>query len=332
MSYVQALVPSEHASNHVLVLPEAPGHPPLTEQAEAWFADVRWLKEPQAAAAARPMRGARFRGMAAPQEDLRPGPGVLGIGTEHGAAGPFPVAAQVAPQVGIEGPASAYALGRVDGMFDRRGARPASLEDRDGIARAFAAGLPEGEELRLVQFGVAVARKRAGALLADGRQLLRPDPASAVDLTLYSPQPMASADLLGLLRSLVATADAPSPGAADGAYRLVAATPYDGAITVDAERVDRVPRALAGLDWREYGPHAFRVGWSPQDPVELQLEQASGVHVIARSRMRALVARLMLLLQTRLGGVVVDDGAFVASTAEIEGRTDERRTTARAWV
>ncbi|GAA4723724.1 hypothetical protein GCM10023216_11750 [Isoptericola chiayiensis] len=333
MSYVQALVPPQHAANHVLVLPDG-GGPSVVELASAWFADVRWLREPQAATTAAPIRGARFRGMAA-SESRSAGPGVLGIGAEHGAAGPFPVAAEVAPQAGLDRAASAYALGRVDGMIDRRQGPPAVTDDRDGIARAFAAGLPEGEELRLVQFGVAAARKLGGSLLADGRHLLRPDPTATVDLTLYSAHPIAPADLLGLLRSQVATADlADERTAPDGSrtYRAVAATPYDGTITAEVEHVDRVPRALADLDWREYGPHVVRVGWTPQDPYELQVEQPSGVHVIARARMRAMVARLVLLLQARLGGVVVDDGAFVATTAEIERRTDEQRTASRAWV
>ncbi|WP_407319404.1 hypothetical protein UQW22_03220 [Isoptericola halotolerans] len=334
MSYVQTLVPPEHASNHVLVVPDSWGPARVRGLADAWFPDVHWLKEPQSDTEPRPMAGARFRGMAT-EASRPPGPGVLGVGAQHGAAGPFPVPEALSPQVGLSGPAAAYALGRVDGMFDARAGRPATTDDRDGISRAFAAGLPEGEELRLVQWGVAVARKAGGVLLADGRQLLHPDPAGAVDLALYAAHPVGSGDLLGLLRSLVATAEVEvEETAADGTTRcrLVARTPYDGVILVEAERVDRVPRAMAGLDWREYGPHAYRVSWVPQDAYELELERPSGVHVIARARMRAMVARLALLLHARAGGTIVDDGAFLATVAEVERRTDDQRTTARAWI
>jgi hypothetical protein len=333
MSYVQTLVPPEHTSNHVLVVPEVWGPARVRGLADAWFPDVRWHREPAADTGPRPMAGARFRGMAAGTST--PGPGVLGVGAEHGAVGPFPVVETTAPQVGLAGRAAAYALGRVDGMLDARGGRPATGDDRDGIVRAFAAGLPDGEELRLVQWGVAVARRCGGVLLADGRQLLQPDPAASVDLTLYAAHPVGDEELLVLLRSLVATAEVEPRGAgADGTTRsrLTARTPYDGVITLEAGRVDRVPRAMASLDWREYGPHAYRMSWQPQDAYELQVEQPSGVHVIARGRMRALVARLALLLHARTGGAVVDDGAFLATTAEIERRTEDHRSTSRAWI
>ncbi|WP_277207626.1 hypothetical protein [Isoptericola croceus] len=334
MSFVQTLVPPEHASNHVLVVPDAWVPARLKGLADAWFPEVRWLEEPVAETGARPMGGARFRGMASGHVE-QVGPGSLGIGNEHRAAGPFPVAEELSPQIELTGGAAAYALGRLDGMLDVRAGRPATTDDRDGIARAFAAGLPEGEELRLVQWGVAVARKSGGVVLADGRQLLHPDPTSAVDLALFAAHPVPPAELLGLLRSLIATADTePGPPAPDGTARsrLVARTPYDGMITVEAERVERVPRALVGLDWRDYGPHAYRVAWVPQVPYELSLEEPSGVHVIARSRMRAVVARFALLLHAKVGGAFVDDGAFVATTGEIEARADDQRAPSRAWV
>ncbi|WP_402373431.1 hypothetical protein [Isoptericola rhizosphaerae] len=333
MSYTQTLVPPEHATNHLLVVPEVWGPDRVRSLADAWFPEVRWLKEPRAEVDPRARGGARFRGMAAAPEP-QVGPGVLGVGDEHGAAGPFAVSESQSPQAGLTGRAAVYALGRVDGTPDARVGRPATTEDRDGIARVFAAGLPDGEELRLVQWGVAVARKTGGVLLADGRQLLHPDPTSAVDLTLYAVHPLPPSELLGLLRSVVATADEeppPAPGAAP--VRLAARTPYDGTVVVESERVDRVPRALVDLDPTEYGPHAYRMVWVPQDPYELGLEQPSGVHVIARSRMRAMIARLTLLLHAKVGGAMVDDGAFLATTAEIERRTSEdQRASSRAWV
>ncbi|MDO8150331.1 hypothetical protein [Isoptericola sp. b408] len=336
MSYVQALVPPEHVSNHLLVLPDATEVATVRRLAESWFSDARWLKEPEARSGPQPMRGARFRGMAAAAPDPRDvGPGVLGIGAEHGVAGPFTGPAEVAAQLGMTGPVRVFALGRVDGTFDRRGPRPASPDDRDGVARAFAAGLPEDDELRLVQWGVAVARKLGGLLLADGRELLRPDPAGSVDLRLFSANPIGAADLLALLRSVVATAEheaeTPEPDGSTS-HRLVARTPYDGSIVLDAWQVDRVPRALVDVDVNDYGPFAVEVRWVPQDPYELRLEQPSGVHVIARNRMRATVARLALLMHARSGGVLVDDGAFVATTAEVDRRVDEERSPTRAWV
>jgi hypothetical protein len=185
-----------------------------------------------------------------------------------------------------------------------------------------------------VRWAVAVARKRGGVVLADGRQVLRPDPSGAVDLTLFSAHPVAAGDMLALLRSLVATAQVEAEETEpDGGtrYRLVGATPYDGALVVQSQRVERVPRALDALGWREYGPFAHQIAWRPHDPYELQAEQPSGVHVIARFRMRAMVARMALLLHSRAQGVLLDDGGFVATAAEIERRTDGVGPVA-AWV
>jgi hypothetical protein len=331
MSYLQALVPAEYSSNHLLVLPGATAAGALSELADAWFGGVQWLREPRVVDVTRRATGARFRGMAVTEES-RTEPGVLGVGAEHGVAGPFPVPPELSPAAGLTGPATAFALGRVDGTFDTRTSRPESYDDRDGIARAFAAGLPEGEELRLVQWGVAVARKLGGVVLADGRLVLRPDPAGAVDLTVFGARPIAAPDLLGLFRAQVATAEA-DPAAPPGTTRLLGRTPYDGTVVVEAELVDRVPRALAAVDRADYGPYAARIVWVPQDPYELRVESPSGVHAIARARMRAVVARLALHVQSVVGGVMVDDGAFVATTAEVERRTAEQTPgTVRAWV
>ncbi|AEG43086.1 hypothetical protein [Isoptericola variabilis] len=334
MSYVQALVPAEHASKHLLVLPEgAPAS--LPDLAGAWFADVGWLHEPVQESRPRRIAGARFRGVqSAAAPAAPPGPGRLSVGAEHCADGPFPVTADQVAHLGLTGPGQVWALGRADGMVDVRGARPGTYDDRDGIARAFASALPEGEELRLVQWAVAVARKVGGAVLADGRQVMRPDPSGAVDLSLYSAHPVGAGDMLAALRTLVATAQLEAEETApDGStrYRLVGATPYDGALVVQAERVERVPRALVTLDWREYGPFAYHLGWRPHDPYELQVEQPSGVHVIARARMRSMVARLALLLHSRVHGTLVDDAGFVATAQEVGRRTDDAAPT-RAWV
>jgi hypothetical protein len=331
MSILEQLLPAEHAASHVLVLPEV-ASAALPGLAGAWFADAGWEREPAQESRTRRTVGARFRGSAPAEVEVAPGR--LRLGAEHRADGPFAVPAEHAAELGLPGPAQAWALGRADGGQDARGPRPSTYDDRDGIVRAFAAGLPVDEELRVVQWAVAVARREGGVVLADGRTRLAPDPASAVDLSLFSRQALSAADLLAVLRSLVATADVESQEATpDGAgrCRLVGPTPYDGALVVTAERAERVPRSLAALDPGRYGPFAYHLAWWPQDPYELQVEQPSGVHVIARARMRAMVARLALLVQGRAGGVLVDDGGFVASVVDVERRTDER-TGGHAWV
>jgi hypothetical protein len=59
--------------------------------------------------------------------------------------------------------------------------------DPTGLSRAFPRGLPHREEGRMVDFLLAVARRLCGAArFADSGVVLEPDPASAVDLTVYS--------------------------------------------------------------------------------------------------------------------------------------------------
>ncbi|MCP2265042.1 hypothetical protein ACFQHV_11675 [Promicromonospora thailandica] len=336
MTFLAGVIPAEHASGHILVLPSTHGPVAVSELAAAWFSEVEWLREPSRTVGSRRMAGARFRGMAQPDALV---PGVLRLGEGYVATGPFEVGEASLAELEIRATAAeAYSVARGDGLRDVRGAAPTSYDDRDGIARAFPHALPQGEELRLVQWMVAAARKTGGGVLADGRQPLVPDPAGSVDLGLYSAHPLQPADVLPMLRSLIATADVtvdrPTP---DGSphYQLVGSTAYDGSIVVDVERVDRVPRALGSLDWRSYGPFAYRMSWMPADPYELELEHPSGLHVIARARMRASLARLAVSLQSRIAGILVDDGGFIADAQELEGRNDPTTGSApgaRAWV
>lgn len=185
-----------------------------------------------------------------------------------------------------------------------------------------------------MQWAVATARKVGGGVVVDGRQPLVPDPAGSVNLALYAGQPLPPADVLQMLRSLIATAEVSADRrTTDGSprYTLTGGTPYDGSLVVDVDRVDRVPRALAPLDWQDYGPFAYRMSWAPADPYELELERPSGLHAIARARMRASVARLAATLQSRVGGVLVDDGGFVATPDELAGRNDPTAG-GGAWV
>ena len=336
MTSLAGLIPEAHASGHLLILPSTNGPVTFSKLAAAWFADVVWFREPSRAVAARRMAGARFRGVTQPDPVT---PGVMSLGERHIVTGPFEVGAPSLARLGIFATtAEVYSVARSDGARDVRGAVPTSYEDRDGIARAFSQALPQGEELRIVQWMVAVARKTGGGVLADGRHLLVPDPAASVDLSLYAAHALLPGDVLPMLRSLIATADVSAEQVtSDGSprYTLVGGSAYDGSLVVDVQHVDRVPRALGSLDWRRYGPFAYRLTWMPADPYELELERASGLHAIARARMRASLARLAATLQSRIGGTLVDEGGFIAAPEELGGRNDFTVGAApgwRAWV
>ncbi|MFB7800358.1 hypothetical protein [Isoptericola sp. NPDC056134] len=334
MARVTALVPAEHTSDHVLVVPRpagdggGPGHD-LPELAAAWFDDVGWLTPPSAAGPSRTGGGARFHGVRAA---ARPSAGVLRLGEEHRATGPFPLDADAAAALGCAHPAEAWALGRADGALDVRGGRPGVHDDRDGIARAFAAALPVGEELRVVGWAVAVARRVSGLLLADGRQVLHPDPGAAVDLAVWPARPVPAGELLEVVRAVVATSTLEAVPGGPG-HRVLARTPYDGDLVVTQEAAGRLPRALADRSWPDEVPATVvRLAWRPQDPYELGVSDPSGLHVIARDRARALLARAATLLHGRAGGAVVDDAGFEVTAPELELRRAAPTPGARAWV
>lgn len=330
---VAGLVPDAHAGAHLLALPRSRGaaRTPVDALARAWFADAAWTSPPGGGGAARPMAGARFRGVV---PDGVVAPGELRLADGARAVGPFPLTpAQTQALDLAAGAAEAFAL-HVDDPAPRQ--VPAVADDRDGLARAFAAGLPQGLELQVLGWAVAAARRVGGAVVADGRTVLTPDAASGVDLTLYSAQVLGPDDALGVLRTTVPSARVvavhPRPdGLAE--YVLSGETPYDGAVRLWARRVPQVPLALGALDWREHGPHAYGVTWVPPDPFELEVERPSGLHVIARSRARVLVARLAAMLQGRLAGALVDDGGFVVRDLDLDERLTPAATpTTQFWV
>ena len=321
-------VPAERTAGHLLVVPAATGPAELAGLAAAWFDDAGWLTPPPAPAVPPPPSlGARLRGLRRPPEPA-PGPAVLRLGGEHRATGPSEVGPAGSGAHGVVAPAAAWVLDRLDGQPDVRGPRPATYDDPDGIARTFAAGLPTRAELEVVRWAVAVARRAGGALLADGREPLRPDPSSGVDLTLWTSRVLTPADLLAAVRTLVATARPAQDGSVGADYRVVAATPYDGATVVDVVRAEGWPRPVVGEQGRAV---AYRVRWAPQDAEELLVERPSGVHLIARARTRVLHARLAQELCRRVGGTVVDDDGFVVTPQALDARLAEVPG-ARAWV
>ncbi|MCB7135044.1 hypothetical protein [Cellulosimicrobium marinum] len=331
---VAGLVPEAHAGAHLLALPRsrATARVPLDALARAWFPDAAWTTAPGGGGPARPMAGARFRGVV-PDDAVRPGELHLAEGVR--AVGPFPLSGPQTQALDLaSGAAEAFAL-----VLDApapRGAPTAVPDDRDGLARAFAGGLPTGAELQTVAWAVAAARRTGGAVVVDGTTVLTPDPTSGVDLVLFTAQVLTPEEGLGVLRTVVPSAvvtehhprhDGPAAFAASGD------TPYDGAVRLAMQRVPEVPLALGGLDWREYGPYAYRLSWGPADPYELELERPSGLHVIARGRARVLVARLAAVLHGRVGGTLVDDGGFVVRDLDLDERlTPATAPTTHFWV
>ncbi len=225
----------------------------------------------------------------------------------------------VAPDVALTGPhpldgAAARALGLPARDLDLYGL-PVATPDGAAVSPALVAG-----------WATAAARRTGGGILpADRRQVVVPDPASALDLTLWSPVPLAAQDAVPLVRpalsgSRLGLTGTPAQGGAPGGFSLTATYEYDGAVVVKLSRSDEVPVVLSTLDWREHGPWGYHVTWLPPDPAELVVEHPSQVHVVARQRVAPGIARVAATLWRAAGGTVVDAGGFVVSAAELDER------------
>jgi hypothetical protein len=165
-----------HEARHLLILPADVDAEEVETLAVSRFASARWELLPEGVQPVLPVR------KAAPDA-----PGVLRISRHSTVTGPYAPLASFGPDAAM--------------VFDvvcprERGSSPlVGGGDRDGIARAFPAGVPMRAEERTVTWLVAAARRLGGSLRldvgnpdADGGAgiLVQPDPEAAVDLCVYS--------------------------------------------------------------------------------------------------------------------------------------------------
>jgi hypothetical protein len=301
MNLAAVALPVSLTDKHVLVVPRGTD---VVALAAAWFPDAAWSRAPVPAGAAGRMTGARFRGMAT--QPAGAAVGLLRLDAAAALEGPAPLGAGAGRELG---------LGHRD-------------VDAYGLVPADPAVPLQGAVLDLVTgWLVAAARRCGGAILpADRARVVVPDPAVAVDLTLWSAVPMSVHEAVPLIRpalhgARVGAGELPSQAyAPEGAFSVTAVFEYDGAVTVRANRSADVPMVLSTLDWREYGPWAYHVVWQPTSPEELSLDQPSPLHVIARSRVSPGIARATAALWRAVGGSVVDSGGFLVTPEELRER------------
>ncbi|OLT51000.1 hypothetical protein BJF88_01950 [Cellulosimicrobium sp. CUA-896] len=164
-----------HQARHLLGVPGDVLVDELETLALSRFAGARWDVAPVGAEPLVP-----------PARTASPGqPGVLRTSRHSTLTGPYSPAGAGLP------PGTALVL---DVVCPReRGEAPyPGGGDRDGVGRAFPAGLPVREEERVVTWLVAAARRLGGSVRTDVGHpaspgvVLTPDPGAAVDMSLYS--------------------------------------------------------------------------------------------------------------------------------------------------
>lgn len=173
---------SDLVGRHLLVLPPDVGHDEVETLALSRFPRASWEVEPTSIPP-RPTGGAR--GL----RNLTPPPGVLRLSRLTTLVGPYTLDRGATTSLGL--PASAGLVYVLHAPVERGDAPWPGGGDRDGLARAFPDGLPVRDEERNVRWLVDVARRLGGAVRIAphaGRDatLLVPDPAAAVDLTVWT--------------------------------------------------------------------------------------------------------------------------------------------------
>lgn len=291
------VLPTAVAGHDCLAIPS---HRNIVALASARYEKPHWVVTPEEAQAlseqqTRGSGGARFRGAAAAVETVDP-------------------EFALSDTVRLRGP---FALG----------SRDAQLCGLLAIDHSIYV-LPElsGEELVAMRsWALAVAKHCWGSVIQASGTVLRPDPESLVDLRLYSPDPQPMSAVAEVVRSALPRVQAYQD--TDGTEALYTTLEYDGTIVIRRSRATRdLPPALATVDWREYGPHIYEVSWIPPDPEELNQDEPSSLHLIARRRAAPLVARAIAKLRERFEGTVLDLEDFMVKPDDLQARAMGKHT------
>ena len=171
------LLDVDSGRQHVLALPGEVGPEVVEILARSRFPRAAW----QAAVAAARRSGS-------PGTRGRPTPvAVLRLSRLSTVLGPYTVDRDMTTQTGLP-TGTAYLI---DAPVERGGRPWSGGGDRNGLRRAFPEGLPVRDEARVLDWAIAVARRLGGAVRTAGPHgfpgvLLTPDPAAAVDLTVWS--------------------------------------------------------------------------------------------------------------------------------------------------
>jgi hypothetical protein len=300
-----------------------PVHVDVLGLARAWFPDAAWEVEPvsDATAAARvlPLRGARFRGLAAQPEAV---PGVLRLTGGHVLTGPHPLTAEdtvtyVLPPRHVDAFVLRASVAEAEPGHPRPGRGGGPVEGRADGPRLPGHAVPDPQDTdRVHAWLVAAARRARGAVVNQSAgPAVVPDSGRSVDRTLFSAHPLAPHHALAIVRTVLVQAVVRSaplvPEGAPLGWTIATETPYDGTVEVILARVGALPPALQQLPWRDSGPCAYSVRWVSGSPEDQESEHPSPLHLVARARIAPLVARVAAALEQAVEGTLLDEDGFV---------------------
>ncbi|WP_454293300.1 hypothetical protein [Salana multivorans] len=195
---------------------------------------------------------------------------------------------------------------------------------------AFGDRHPIGLERQVLDVLLASARRLAGAVRTSSGVVVEPDPAAAVDVTLYSPtwlDPAAAAAVLEphlpgieILRGVEdeALARLDGYGAEWSPPRSDSANDDAGgaqvSLTLHVEAAEVIPAPLADAEWTSGGVIIYRLQWQAEPE---QREPVSRVGRRRRERARAAVAAAAQALHEAAGGELLDEDEFLLDPTDL---------------
>ncbi|HZK06420.1 MAG TPA: hypothetical protein VFC82_11350 [Actinomycetaceae bacterium] len=191
----------------------------------------------------------------------------------------------------------------------RSGELPLGLIGTDPLLDAYPQAVPHGVEMDTLRFLQAAARRLGGAVhLAGTNVVFLPDPQSAVDLTVYSPDYLSPEAMMATIEREDAQIDGRMRRSWSISMPARPGDPDSGLIQIIHERQD-APFAISGLDWAGHS-RGTEIRWHPPEDMRGRLRRAQ------RYLRRDVIHQVEALARAavdRTGGVPLDDDGFIVA-------------------
>lgn len=223
-----------------------------------------------------------------------------------------------------------------------RDSEPAEdLPDSHGYGRAFADGMPFGDEREALDLAWSLARRLDGAVVTDAHSRLEPHPCHVRDLFVTSPNALLATDLLALVQSVEPAAElvTPPPEADTTGYMLRIpigdagdasgiATAGAGAVLLAPSADDpqdeillRVgptsrPTALEALPWLE-GAVDYEIVHEMLDELDAEIDVPDDATAARWTEIYRRIGLLAGLIVETVGGYIVDLEGFLVDPADL---------------